>query len=260
MTHRYPWYDSRWLIAYSETKEWIERHRPEKLRPFLDALSPLRTDPDFQVRQLSTVFDDGTLQRIRDTIKNLRPAQLDLQEARSFGRTVVQNHPYFNELQLGIVDLVSDATGEAVEPSYNFLGLYHRAGVCEVHMDAPWAKWTLDLCVDQSLPWPIRFSQVRPWPVDEDYGRGDWQEAILNGPEHRFTSFTLEPGSAVVFSGSSQWHYREPLPRGNGQKHFCDLLFLHFIPRGTRELISPANWPRILGVPELTAITDRHPE
>ena len=31
-------------------------------------------------------------------------------------------------------------------------------------MDAPDAKWTLDLCNEQSDAWPIHFSRIMPWP------------------------------------------------------------------------------------------------
>jgi hypothetical protein len=65
----------------------------------------------------------------------------------------------------------------------------------------------------------------------------------------RFMPYTLWPGQAVVFSGSSQWHYRNAMPDASGRQ-FCDLLFFHFIPRGTGELVVPANWPRLFGVPE----------
>ena len=57
-------------------------------------------------------------------------------------------------------------------------------------------------------------------------------------------------GDAVVFSGSNQWHYRDALPKGPGRR-FCDLLFLHYIPRGTSDLVAPKNWARIFDVADL---------
>ncbi|MBA3948835.1 MAG: hypothetical protein H0X44_02695 [Acidobacteria bacterium] len=125
-------------------------------------------------------------------------------------------------------------------------------------MDAPDAKWTLDLCVAQSAPWPIHFSQVVPWPEDEAPPADDsraWVESVKSSPSLRFQPVVLEPGEAVIFSGSSQWHYRDRMPPGNGRQ-FCDLLFFHYIPAGTRDLVSPQKWASIFGAPELAGMPD----
>jgi hypothetical protein len=94
-------------------------------------------------------------------VASLRPTDLELHEARTFGRFVVHDHPYFTELQQHIVPLVSAAVGEPVEAAYNFLSLYGGLGVCPPHMDSPEAKWTLDLCLNQSAPWPASPSSPR---------------------------------------------------------------------------------------------------
>src|SRR5206468_530714 len=122
---------------------------------------------------------------------------------------------------------------------------YGNLGVCPPHMDSPEAKWTLDLCVGQSTPWPIYFSQVCPWPesASDTWRDGDWEEQIKRSPSLRFTSYTLEPGQAVVFSGSSQWHYRDAIPAGRGRK-FAELLFFHFVPKGSAALLRPEPRPR----------------
>ncbi|MGE0405379.1 MAG: hypothetical protein AB7O65_03695, partial [Candidatus Korobacteraceae bacterium] len=75
-------------------------------------------------------------------------------------------------------------------------------------------------------------------------------ERIKKSHAYTFTAYSLEPGQAAVFSGSSQWHYREAIQPASGRA-FCNLLFLHFIPRGTAELVEPTNWASIFGVPEL---------
>jgi hypothetical protein len=53
-----------------------------------------------------------------------------------------------------------------------------------------------------------------------------------------------------VFSGSSQWHYRDAIPDAPGRK-FSELLFFQFVPKGSAELLRPENWARLFGVPEL---------
>jgi len=250
---RYPWYDSNWLAKYARAKEIIRGQRPQMLQSFESKLSVFRTRPDFEVQRLDRVFSDDVLAEIRRTIATLARSDLELHEAVLFRRFVVHDHPFFNALHRQCVSLVSEAVGEPIEPAYNFLSLYSTMGVCPVHMDAPSAKWTLDLCVEQSAAWPIYFSQVQPWPERDDDSPplGErWQEEIKESAANRFQSVTLEPGQAVVFSGSSQWHYRDAIPANVGRQ-YCHLLFFHFIPKGTAELVRPANWARLFDLPEL---------
>ena len=249
----YPWYDSHWLAEYSRCKAVIQQTRPAALPDFVKALSVFQTRPDFQVTALQRVFDEGELREIERQVAAIQPNDVELHEARMFGRFVVHNHPAFAELQRHTVPLISEVVGEEVEASYNFLSLYGGLGVCPPHLDAPNAKWTLDLCVNQSGPWPLYISQVQSWLLS---GAGrwpdvDWEQAIKESPALHFTAHTLHPGEAVVFSGSSQWHYRNAIPE-TGKSQFCDLLFFHYIPKGSGELVKPKNWARIFGIPELS--------
>ena len=248
----YPWYDSVWLSQYEVAKAIVREARPDALASFVDAFRVLHTRPDFKVKFLEQPFDDATFAEIKCTMSTLRPSDLELHEAGRFGRFVVHDHPFFTELQQRIVPWISELAGEPVEAKYNFLSLYTSKGVCAVHMDAPEAKWTLDLCIDQGAPWPIYFSEVQPWPdsVAQEWRDEGWEKNIKQSRSLEFTPFTLHPGQAVLFSGSSQWHYRDPLPEAGG-KQFCTLLFFHFIPKGTAELVKPKNWARFFGIPEL---------
>jgi hypothetical protein len=252
----YPWYDSWWLAKYLAAQAIIRRLKPEALPLFTRALAPLQTDTAFRTTLLEQPFDAATLDAVRTAAKGLGPSDLELHEARAFGRFVVHDHPLFLELAARAVPIVSAAVGEQVEPSYTFLSLYANRGVCAVHLDAPQAKWTLDLCVDQSAPWPIHFSEVRPWPAPAELaafeGEG-WQETIKASAALRFSSYVPRVGQAIVFSGSSQWHYRDPIPRGDGSP-YCTLLFLHFIPRGAADLLDPRHWASLVGLPELAAL------
>jgi hypothetical protein len=253
----YPWYDSVWLSRYEEAKAIIRTTRPDALASFVDAFRILHTRPDFKVQFFEHPFDAATMDEIRLVTASLRPTDLELHEARRFGRFVVHDHPFFTELQQRTVPWVSEAVGEPVEARYNFLSLYTSKGVCAVHMDAPEAKWTLDLCIDQAAPWPIYFSEVQPWPdsVADAWRNEGWEDNIKQSRSLDFTSHTLEPGQAVIFSGSSQWHYRDPMPEASG-KQFCTLLFFHFIPKGTAEFVKPKNWARLFGIPELAVLAE----
>jgi hypothetical protein len=236
--NRLPWYDSRWLEEYITTKEVLAGDDPESVLTFEDAFRFLRTRQDFGTREYPEFFGPDKLREMRSQIDALDVALVAHHEATRFGRQVVHNLEYFNKEQEALVEFVSDAVGEAVEPSYNFLALYQAQGRCSLHMDALDAKWTLDICIDQSDPWPLSISNVVPWP--EDFvASPDWDQRILGSPDITFRQYLLNPGDALIFSGSSQWHHRGPQPGGpNG---FCNLVFFHFVPRGGHNL-SPAEW------------------
>lgn len=260
----YPWYDSVWLEHYARAKQIIRRVKPVALDAFVEAMQPLRTHPAFRVKVLDRVLDDVTLGKIRHIVKSLRPMDFELHEAQQFKRFIVHDHPYFTELQRQTTALVSAAVNEPVEPCYNFLSLYTAAGVCPVHMDSPEAKWTLDICLNQSEPWPLWISDVQPWPeADPDaklsaWQGDDWEQSIKQSPAAHFRAYTMQPGQGTVFSGSSQWHYRDAMPASSIASH-CDLLFFHFVPAGTAELVRSKNWARWFDIPELARETSATP-
>ncbi|WP_310423335.1 hypothetical protein [Chamaesiphon sp. VAR_48_metabat_135_sub] len=255
MDNIFPWYDSIWLSDYVRAKRLIETNYPNKYLEFVDAFEPLKTRSNFETMTIDNIFDDETFARIEDSIAQLSKSELERQELLRFGRLVVHDNAYFTELHHQITPLVSDLVGELVEPSYNFLSLYNNLGICRVHMDAPYAKYTLDLCVDRSHSWPIYFSQVRDWPEDFD-NRSDWEQAIETDPENIFTAHDLIPRQAAIFSGSSQWHYRHRIPQ-QIDNNFCHLLFFHFLPKGMANTIDPRNWAKLFDLPELSQLYPR---
>ncbi len=248
------WYDSNWLDEYFTSKDIIARVAPSRRQEFVDSFRVLRTDPSFSVKDAPDIFDAETLSNIKSTIQSIPIDAMEMHEIKRFGRFVVHDHVTFTEMQRELVGKVSDLVGEEVEPSYNFLCLYTRLGICEPHLDAPSAKWTLDVCISQSEPWPIHLSQIIPWPEERVQLDDDWQCAIKNAPDLKFQSKVLTPGSGIVFSGSSQWHYRDALPQVN-KESFCDLLFFHYIPKGASEMVDPRNWARLFDIPELADIS-----
>lgn len=253
MNYYYPWYDSNWLTDYACVKDYIKQRHPEKYAEFLDTFAPLRTRHGFQVIKLDNIFDQRTLEEARSLIQNLKSQEREKHEFFSFGRLVVHDHPFFNELQESLTDLVSEAVKEQVEAYYNFLSLYTDFGFCQVHMDAPEAKWTLDCCIEQSEPWPIHFSQVQPWPETFQGQEENWQKQIIEDPDNVFSTYSLKEREAIIFSGSSQWHYRNRIPQ-TSKKNFCHLVFFHYIPKGTREIIDPQNWSELFNLPDLKSL------
>jgi hypothetical protein len=249
------WYDAVWLERFIEAKAIVARVAPGRLREFDAAFDVLRVPPDFSQRFLPGFFSAGQLDRIHESVRSIPMSLLRTDEREGFGRLIVRRWPEFTALQTSLVDLVSDLAGEPVEPSYNFLSLYNKMGVCRPHMDSPSAKWTLDICIAQSEPWPIHFSQAVAWPDRIEDLRQPAVEELTSDPGLYFSAEMLTPGDAVLFSGTNQWHYRDALPPGPG-KRYCDLLFLHYVPFGTAELVQPKNWARLFDIPELAEMAD----
>jgi len=252
--HHLPWYDSSWLSCYLQAKDIIEYHYSNRLTEFEQAFNILRTDSNFKQQKVSNLIPEFDLTSIKQLIKELSSEQLEKHELLNFGRFVVHDHPVFDKLQEELTEELSRLAGESLEPSYNFLALYNNLGYCQPHMDAPNAKWTLDICLEQSQVWPIYFSQIQPWPEDFDSTDRQWQKSILNDSANQFTEYKMKEGDALFFSGSSQWHYR-PRIEQRVKKNFCNLLFLHYIPKGTRELVNPNLWANLFSMPELNRIS-----
>jgi len=255
MKNNYPWYDSNWLNSYVQAKQIIKENYPSLLNNFIESTDVLKVRQDFQAIKYEHTFDRETLLEVNNFIRELQQSELGKQELFSFGRLLIHDHPFFNQLQNKFVDLVSEAAQEQVEPYYNFLSLYNNLGVCDVHMDAVYSKWTLDICIDQSDIWPIYMSQIVPWPENIKTVSEDWMNQIKDDPENKFKKYELKPGEGIVFGGSSQWHYRDRILREK-KENYCHLIFFHFIPKGTRDIVDPSKWAGLFGVPELSDLED----
>lgn len=249
----FPWYDSEWLHSYVRTKRYLVRRRPELIQAFEEKLAPLRTDPAFKTLRLPRLLDEQTLREARELIQHGLSRWKSDHEWEDFGRYVVHDHPFFVDLQRQLTPRMAEWVGEEVEPRYCFLSLYRDLGQCPVHMDSPTAKWTLDICINQSSPWPLYVGPTQPWPEQFRWGREKkWEQRIKQ--VHPFEPVTLEPGDGAIFSGSAQWHYREAIPNLDKNPH-CDLVFLHYVPKGYGQISNPGSWAETFGEPRLKKLT-----
>ena len=135
-----PWYDSHWLQIYSKARQLIVEVEPQQLAVFEEHFRLLSPTASFNTRELKQLFGAPLLEELRLPIKGIHESDLEKHELFSFGRFVVHNHPRLNQLQFSLTDTVSDLCEEEVEPCYNFLSLYNNLGVCEPHMDSPYAN------------------------------------------------------------------------------------------------------------------------
>jgi hypothetical protein len=248
------WYDSVFLRRYEVARHYLAAVNPAATDGFTRAFDRLKPPADFRLSVLDALFDAETYNRII-AISNAVADHGDDAHSRyerdRFGRRVIWDHPYFLQLQRDLVPLVSRLAGCELVPRYNFLSLYSSDGVCRVHMDQPVSMYTLDYCIAQSHDWPIHFSKVVEWP-DVATIRAFDPEAIKADPDLEFAAHTLQPNQALLFNGSSQWHYRDPIPAGG----FCNLLFFHYHPAGCEDLVDPRRWAAHFDIPELGALCD----
>lgn len=251
----FPWYDSPWLHSYVTAKSIISKISPEKLSEFEAAIAVLQAPPSFEVTKVRDVLSRSDLEMALGLVRNLETEDFEQHEVLQFGRLIAHDKPEFTRLQRAFTDRVSELAGEDLEPSYNFLSLYNNLGACAPHMDAPSAKWTLDICLEQSEPWPIYFSQCVPWPekFQLEADAGGWVEQIKNDSRLEFSAFDFKANEALFFAGGNQWHYRERIARSR-DRNFCTLLFFHYIPKGCADLVNPACWHELFNIPELSGL------
>lgn len=245
----FPWYDGYWLYSYVICKKFIAQNYPTKLAHFIESFEVLKTDKSFKTKTLDNLISDKVHLEILHLISEIKQDEFEKHEFFDFGRLIKHNLPFFTRLQEELVKLVSKEVGEELESSYNFLSLYNNLGVLQAHMDAAPAKWTLDYCIEQSSIWPIYLSKVQEWPENFKIEK-NWEEKIKADPTNEFQKFELVPKKAILFSGSSQWHYRDRITLKN-EKQFCHLVFFHFIPKGSKVLCYPKKWASYFDIPDL---------
>lgn len=129
-------------------------------------------------------------------------------EEKRFNRWHWHNLPYLKAIHHdpNFIKLASKHFGTNVKPSYVFLSMYGKEGVCPPHTDRPQCQFTIDLVVHQDAPWPI-YIEEKPYLIEA-------------------------PGKAVAYSGTGQAHYRKPM-KSDSKATMMNLAFFHFVP---------ANW------------------
>jgi len=240
------WYDSHFARRYQVARHYLAQVRPDTLESFERGFDVLRPPDGFEPQLIVDLFDTPTRERIVETTRAIPAAMLKDDEIADFGCYIVHDQPWFVELQRDLLPRVSALTGCALETGYNFLSLYGGSGRCDPHMDEPRSMFTLDYCIEQSEEWPIWFSKVTGWPTIDTMRA--WSPAAIRGDAAlEFRPFVLKPGEALLFNGSSQWHYRDAITPGG----FRNLLFFHYYPEGCRNLVWPPLWPSHFDIPEL---------
>lgn len=247
------WYDAHFLQRFEIAKHYLGKVRPDALGRFTASFAPLIPADDFREIAMDDVFDAATHQAIVAASRNVvvdRDRQLE-EENANFGRDVIWNEPFYLELQEQLRPRLEDLLGRPLVSSYNFLSRYGPDGKCEPHLDHPNAMFTFDYCIDQDEVWPIYVSRAAAWP-DAAFARNFDPAKLKADPVMAFREHVLRPNNALVFNGSSQWHYREPKVSGQ----FCNLLFFHYYPADCADLVHHQRWADCTEIEELRPLCD----
>lgn len=247
------WYDGNFLRRFEVAKHYLARVRADALEGFAAQFAPLRPPADFREIVLDDVFDAATREAVIETRRQAQvrmTSQLAYENA-TFGRNVVWDEPFYLDLQEQLRPRIEGLLGRDLVSSYNFLSLYGPDGKCEPHLDQPNAMYTFDYCIEQDEVWPIFVGRVVDWP-DAAFARAFDPARLKADPGMAFRRHDLHPNRALIFNGSSQWHYREPKQSGA----FCNLLFFHYHPAGCEDLVNPRQWAARTGIAELQPLCD----
>ena len=102
----YPWYDSPWLTSYVRAKDYVFAHHPERLEKFVASFDVLRTDPDFEVKQVRDMLSGEDHARLKALIVAEAGPPLERHEVLSFGRLIVHDAELCAELQAKLTDRI----------------------------------------------------------------------------------------------------------------------------------------------------------
>lgn len=91
--------------------------------------------------------------------------------------------------------------GKKIKRSFAFVGMYGERARVRRHTDRSHCTYNLDLCVDQSAPWPL----------------------VVGGKR-----YVLDPNDALLFSGTGTPHSRPAIGKGN----HCHMVVFHFVEAG----------------------------
>ncbi|MBO1416617.1 hypothetical protein [Streptomyces sp. FH025] len=109
-------------------------------------------------------------------------------------------------VQRQLARAVTAWAGEPVRPSYTWAVTYQPGAALAPHRDRPQCRWNVSLCVDDDPagadPWPFRIRTA-----------------------DRLHEVALGMGDAVVYSGTDDEHWRDPLPAG---RHVT-MCLLHYV-------------------------------
>jgi hypothetical protein len=178
-------------------RAWVRKARRQFERDGYVAIPPL----------LSPVHLGWLRQRYRQLVRN---SQLNFGDAQCSSRWIAHNESAARSAHDWFTPLVSDLAGQAVKPSYLYLGCYEAGASLPEHVDRPQCEFSLSMLMDY-LPEP---GGVSPWPI---FVRRRREPVAIH----------QRIGEALLYRGRQVPHFRDVLPEG----HMSTSVFFHFVPQ-----------------------------
>jgi hypothetical protein len=139
----------------------------------------------------------------------IRRGAIRLGDEQSSRRYVAHNESVARFFHHQIANAVSAIVGEAIKPSYVYLGSYLSGAELKKHTDRQQCEFSVTLCLDFS-PEP---DLATSWPIQLD---------TLEGTVKVYQAL----GDALVYRGTKMPHYRHILAEG----HTSTSIFFHYVP------------------------------
>jgi hypothetical protein len=141
----------------------------------------------------------------------------------------------------GLTPIASQLTGADLLPSFDYFRIYSQGDICRVHSDRPSCEHSMSLTLAYSdgKPWNLQIGTrpiEAPESLHDDFG------------DEPFSSVAMQPGDAVLYSGTKRRHGRtEPNPNA-----WSAHLFLMWVERGGAQMAHAfdaeqlkAQWERV---------------
>ena len=197
------------------------------------------------VSEIPNFYSESTRLAIVDFLDNelgltweCNRTSLDHSDSIKNGRSTYTALPFFGGEHLRLTDFVSEVFDEPLRPTYTCLSCYDReTSILMPHIDR-------DQCY-RTLTYMIRCDEVPSWPMyigkweltDQERGEilsdrhelkehpkpGKDVDAIIDFQE--WSTIEHSQNSAVFFSGTHRWHYRDKIPAGT-----ADVIMFHYNP------------------------------
>jgi len=242
-----PWYDARISQRIEVARRFLAGNHPRVLARLELALSHLVVDPQFHLESRAAFLPSDALASLTAAIDRHSTDMHD-EEMPMLGRLKINDLPAFEPARELAQRWVEDRTGLEVVPTYTMFVRYGAQGKLPVHLDSPDSHFTVGIRLGHASNWPITCSAVQTWPPDVDPQA--WSgEALQNDLSLGWRTIDPEPNEAILFSASTQWHWRGPMPSGSDRPY--DMLYCSFIAREGRYILSPEGWTEGLGIDEL---------
>lgn len=168
---------------------------------------------NFEPTIIKNFYSEDMVALVQYQMEVLKRNRMGTVDTKVFKRLEFHEHPMFkalHELQKARVEIFLE---RKLKISYNFAAMYFEGeGECPPHTDRPQCKYTVDVC----------FNQKQPWRFFAKNSKGVIQY------------FDMQPGDAIILSGTEHEHWREKIQPGN----FCDLVFFHYVDTNFDETLN----------------------